>query len=79
MEPVAGVNYDIIFNLQLVGLCACIFLLGLQFGAHYDAVKGWWIVFAPFAPTLLWTRAVRQNWHAAKAANAAAVKAAKVD
>ena len=59
LKPQAGVNYNYICLLQLVGVIICFILICTQFILEIETTKGWFIIFSPFIPTLLWTYSVK--------------------
>ncbi|KAF0682530.1 Aste57867_25328 [Aphanomyces stellatus] len=76
-EPVETINYNFVSGVYAA--CTALFLILLA-GHHYtDAVEGFYIVFAPFIPCLLWSLVVRQNWLKKEAAIAIDKDAKKND
>ncbi|ETW00674.1 hypothetical protein H310_07237 [Aphanomyces invadans] len=64
-SPVDSINYNFVSGVY--GLCTVIFLGLLVIQRYTDAVEGFYIVFAPFVPCLLWSLVVRRNWLAKEA------------
>ncbi|CAM9708572.1 unnamed protein product, partial [Chrysoparadoxa australica] len=63
-----GINYNFVSGAYL---CCCLILaalLVLEKQFEVEEVKGTWLVFAPFAPCLLWSLVVRSNWISQRAA-----------
>ncbi|KDO17482.1 hypothetical protein SPRG_16907 [Saprolegnia parasitica CBS 223.65] len=58
--PAETINYDFVAGMYGLFTLLALVLYVLQ---HYtDAVEGFYIVMAPFAPCLLWSLVVRRNW-----------------
>jgi hypothetical protein len=53
-----GMSYDFIFYSYSISVMICAILYGLEF-CEIEAVKGFWIVFAPFLPCWVWVYAMR--------------------
>ncbi|ETV84589.1 hypothetical protein H257_03755 [Aphanomyces astaci] len=66
LSPVDTINYN--FVAGVYGLCTVLFVLLLVIQRYTDSVEGFYIVFAPFLPCLLWSLVVRRNWLAKEAA-----------
>jgi hypothetical protein len=62
LKPQPGVNYDVICLLQAVGSLVCVFLAYSQFILKLEMTNGWFLIFAPFVPTLAWQYKVRTRW-----------------
>ena len=62
VEPTRGVNYDFVVVAYAIACLICIILYAVW---HVRGeCEGWWLVFAPFAPALLWGVAIRRRWRA---------------
>lgn len=66
MTPQPGVNYNVICFIQTLGVVVCCICLFTQYVLDIEQTKGWFIIFAPFIPTLFWQLQVRKRWHLAK-------------
>ncbi len=59
--PQAETNYAFILYSYLVATAIFLVLIGLDIYAKVEAVKGYWIVFAPFCPCLIWAYVMRSR------------------
>jgi len=66
--PAADVNYDFILGMYVFFLALGALFSALEFAARVDAVKGFYLVFAPFLPATAWCLVVRRRWLVAKKA-----------
>ncbi|CAK5145438.1 unnamed protein product [Aphanomyces euteiches] len=73
-EPAETINYNFVSGAYAA--CSLIFVILLIAHQYTDQVEGFYIVFAPFVPCLLWSLVVRKNWLAKQAE---AVKETKKD
>lgn len=64
-EPAEGINYNFILGMYLFFLSLGSLFLALEFAFKVEAVQGFYLIFAPFVPALLWCFVVRQRWLAA--------------
>ena len=62
LTPQPGVNYNVICILQAVGSLVCVLLAVAQFILKMEMTNGWFLIFAPFLPTLFWQYNVRSRW-----------------
>jgi len=67
VTPAEGINYDFIIGMYAFFLALGALFLGLEFGLEVEAVKGFYLVFAPFVPAFLWCTVVRGAWVKTKA------------
>lgn len=59
-EPLEGINYDFICGCYAFASVLCIILGGFH---HFmDMGKGYFLIFAPFLPALLWSLRLRSKW-----------------
>ena len=66
-RPPEGINYNFILGMYSFFLALGALFAGLEFGMGVEAVKGFYLVFAPFVPAFLWCTVVRSAWLSAKA------------
>ena len=59
-KPQENISYDFILLSYLLCTSLFLMLLLLDLGLKVEAVKGFWIIFAPFVPCLLWAYYMRQ-------------------
>lgn len=62
-KPQEGINYNFIFCIYLVCTIASLVFLFIEYIIQYEILKGLWIVFAPFLPTLIWASLMRRAKH----------------
>ena len=67
LAPAEGINYNFILGMYSFFLALGALFAGLEFGMGVEAVKGFYLVFAPFVPAFLWCTVVRSAWLSAKA------------
>jgi len=67
LTPAEGINYNFILGMYSFFLALGALFAGLEFGMGVEAVKGFYLVFAPFVPAFLWCTVVRSAWLSAKA------------
>eukprot|EP01041_Mallomonas_annulata_P008143 gene8143-16736_t len=60
-KPVPDISYDFVAAVYFVASIICGVLLALEIGFAIDQVKGFWIVFCPFIPSLLWALYMRHQ------------------
>ena len=58
-EPAEGINYNFILGMYLFFLSLGSLFLALEFAFKVEAVQGFYLIFAPFVPALLWHAAPR--------------------
>ncbi|OQR96513.1 hypothetical protein ACHHYP_15480 [Achlya hypogyna] len=63
--PAEAINYDFVAGMYGFFTLLLVVLYVLQL--YTDAVEGFYIVMAPFAPCFIWSLIVRRNWLAANA------------
>jgi hypothetical protein len=70
LSPSKDINYNFVVGVYLAASVLCVlFYLGEVLGPEKDnPVQGWWIIFSPFLPCLLWATALRSQWLAAEKA-----------
>eukprot|EP00630_Chrysocystis_fragilis_P000583 CAMPEP_0197394112 /NCGR_PEP_ID=MMETSP1165-20131217/4698_1 /TAXON_ID=284809 /ORGANISM="Chrysocystis fragilis, Strain CCMP3189" /LENGTH=77 /DNA_ID=CAMNT_0042919795 /DNA_START=75 /DNA_END=308 /DNA_ORIENTATION=+ len=69
VRPVEGINYNFILGMYLFFLAIGAVLVTLDVALGVEALKGLYLIFAPFLPATLWCLVVRRRWLAeAKAA-----------
>lgn len=59
-KPQHGISYDFIFYSYSLSAVICLLLFALEY-FEVEAVKGYWIVFAPFYPCWLWAYLMRST------------------
>ena len=57
-KPEDGISYQFILLVYVAASLVCLILLLLEHGLQLEAVKGYWIVFAPFLPGSVWAFAM---------------------
>jgi hypothetical protein len=67
LAPAEGINYNFILGMYSFFLALGALFAGLEFILNVEAVKGFYLVFAPFVPAFLWCTVVRSAWLSAKA------------
>ena len=65
--PTEGINYNFIASMYAFFLALGALFLVLEFHLQVEAVKGFYLVFAPFVPAAAWCVVVRGRWLATKA------------
>ena len=60
-RPQESISYSFILGSYLLCSALCLLLLALEYGAQLDSVKGFWVVFAPFLPCVLWAAAMKRQ------------------
>jgi hypothetical protein len=69
LTPSPDINYNFVAGVYLFAtvLCAALYL-GQKLGPENDnPVEGFWIIFCPFVPGLLWATVMRARWLAQQA------------
>jgi hypothetical protein len=61
-RPSDGINYNFVAGVYCFAVLICASLLALDKAIHVNQVEGYWIVFAPFIPCLVWSLVVRAAW-----------------
>ena len=61
-KPSEGINYNFVVYTYAAASIIGAGLLGLDKVAGLPQVEGYWIIFSPFLPCLLWSLVVRQRW-----------------
>lgn len=56
-----NISYSFILISYAICSAICILLIGLEYGARLEAVQGYWVVFSPFLPCLLWAAAMKSQ------------------
>ena len=67
LAPAEGINYNFILGMYTFFLALGALFAGLEFGMGVEAVKGFYLVFAPFVPAFVWCTVVRSAWLSEKA------------
>ena len=67
LTPAEGINYNFILGMYSFFLALGALFAGLEFVLNVEAVKGFYLVFAPFVPAFMWCTVVRSAWLSAKA------------
>ena len=67
LAPAEGINYNFILGMYSFFLALGALFAGLEFGMGVEAVRGFYLVFAPFVPAFMWCTVVRSAWLSAKA------------
>jgi hypothetical protein len=67
LAPAEGINYNFILGMYSFFLALGALFAGLEFVMGVEAVKGFYLVFAPFVPAFMWCTVVRSAWLSAKA------------
>lgn len=62
--PQEDINYNFIASLYAVGTLLAIIFAVLDVIYELEEIKGFWIIFCPFAPALLWSIVMRHRWNA---------------
>ena len=62
LAPAEGINYDFILGMYSFFLALGALFAGLEFVMGVEAVKGFYLVFAPFVPAFMWCTVVRSAW-----------------
>ena len=60
-RPQESISYTFILISYVICSVLCLLLLGLEYGVHVDSVKGYWVVFAPFLPCVVWAAAMKSQ------------------
>lgn len=60
-QPQPSVSYSFILISYAICCSICVALLVMEFALHIDAIKGFWIVFAPFVPCVVWAFAMKRK------------------
>mmetsp|Transcript_33141 Transcript_33141/g.43645 ORF Transcript_33141/g.43645 Transcript_33141/m.43645 type:complete len:81 (+) Transcript_33141:71-313(+) len=55
------VNYSFLVSIYALGIVICCVLFCLEKFLDVTAVKGFWVIFAPFFPSLLWGLYMKQQ------------------
>jgi Na+/proline symporter len=59
-QPIPDISYDFVVGVYLFASIIGLILFGLERAFSLDQLKGFWIIFFPFIPCLLWALAMRQ-------------------
>ena len=59
-KPQVGISYDFIYYSYSVSAAICLLLFVLEY-LEVEAMKGYWIVFAPFYPCWVWAYLMRAS------------------
>jgi hypothetical protein len=60
LEPTLGVNYDFVVRAYAVCTLICAALYAAW--VIWQVCEGYWLVFVPFAPCLVWGLWMRRKW-----------------
>jgi len=61
-RPAEGINYDFVVNMYAAASVVFATLAVLDRFMKVPQVEGYWIIFSPFLPCLLWALVVRSRW-----------------
>ena len=61
-RPSDGINYDFVVNVYAAASVVFAALAVLDRFMKVPQVEGYWIIFSPFLPCLLWALVVRARW-----------------
>ena len=61
-KPQKGISYDFIFYSYSLSAIICLLLFVFEY-FQVEAVKGYWIIFAPFYPCWFWAYFMRSRSH----------------
>ena len=67
LSPSKDINYNFVAGMYALATLILVLLLVLDKVLQVTQVAGFYIIFAPFAPCLLWSLFVRSRWLADKA------------
>lgn len=75
-QPTKDINYDFITSCYVVGSIVWL-ILYLSHVAQVEALEGYFWIFLPFVPCLIWSLGVRAQWKAELASTSS--ETSKVD
>ena len=61
-SPSADINYNFIAVVYALASLLCVGLYVLDVVMKVDSSKGYWLIFSPFIPGLLWALYMRAGW-----------------
>lgn len=61
-SPIADINYNFISLVYALASLLCIGLYVLDVVLKVESSKGYWLIFSPFIPGLLWALYMRAGW-----------------
>jgi hypothetical protein len=65
-KPQNDISYSFILYCYLICSALCLVLLGFEYTSYSSAVHGYWIVFAPFLPCVVWAFLMKRQSDANK-------------